>query len=88
MDIRLYTRCVIWKDGEYLQGVQMLLGGLKYSTSPWDAWHTRKLNTAFRVAWRIGGTVKLFNPILGRVAPLRPLTEQKAVNEYEMRTVS
>ena len=77
MDIRLCTRCIIQKDGEYLQGVRVPFGDLKYCGSPYDAWHTRKLDTAFRVAWRIGGTVKLFNPVLGQVASMRPAAERR-----------
>ena len=79
MDIRLYTRCVIISREEtYLQCRSIVTGELIWSDSPYDAWATRKLASAFRVAHRVGGSVRLFNPIIGRTAPLRKLTKKTA----------
>lgn len=66
MNYRLYTRIIILKDGQYLLG-RTIFGELKYGTSPWDAWWTRDREAAERVADAIGGTMILFNPVLGRV---------------------
>lgn len=84
MDIRLYTRCIVHKNGQFLQGRRMLLGELIWNSSPWDAWATRRLADAASVARKVGGTVVLFNPIIGRTAPLR--TERRLRDE--MRAVS
>lgn len=65
MDIRLYTHCIVTRYDKYLQCRNMVTGKLVWSNSPWDAWMTRKLNNAYRVAHRIGGSVMLFNPVSG-----------------------
>ena len=67
VDIRQYTRVIVRKDGEYLVGREMLSRKLKWSTSPWDAWWTRDMEDARKLATRIGGIVVLFNPVVGKV---------------------
>ena len=41
-------------------------GELRWSLSPWDAWRTRDLEAARRVARKVGGELRLFNPIVGQ----------------------
>jgi hypothetical protein len=65
-DLRLATVLIIRKDGQYLQGRQMLTGIMLWSTSPWDAWQTRCRGDAERVAFAIKGELILFNPVIGR----------------------
>ena len=67
VDIRQYTRVIVRKDGEYLVGREMLSRKLKWSTSPWDAWWTRDMEDARKLADRIGGVMVLFNPVVGNV---------------------
>ena len=69
MDIRKQTVIIIRKDGEYLVG-RSILGELRWSVSPWDAWKTRKRDKAFIVADRVDGVRFLFNPVAG---PLRQM---------------
>ena len=70
VDIRSYTRVIIRKDGEYLVGREMLGKTLKWSTSPWDAWWTRDMETARKMAKELGGIAVLFNPIIGKTKVL------------------
>ena len=67
-DIREYTRVIIRKNGEYLQGRSRMTGSLVWSNSPWDAWWTRNAQDARDVARETGGTAMLFNPVIGKVA--------------------
>lgn len=69
MDIRIATCLIIKRDGEFLVGVSEL--GLKWSTSPYDAWSTRDKMTAFRIAWKVRGRLFLFNPIVGQLKELK-----------------
>lgn len=66
-DIREYTRVIIRKNGEYLQGRSRMTGSLVWSNSPWDAWWTRNAQDARNVARETGGTAMLFNPVIGKV---------------------
>lgn len=75
MDIRLYTRCIVEKNGEYLLG---LWGFPRWSNSPYDAWHTRTKADAIRVAWKLGGHLMLFNPIAGQLVPLASICDGAA----------
>ena len=67
MDIREKTGIIIEKDGEYLVGVIVLNGQLRWSQSPWDAWITRRRDHAKKVAEKVNGTRDLFNPISGEL---------------------
>ena len=67
MDIREKTGIIIEKDGEYLVGVVVLNGQLRWSQSPWDAWITRRRDHAEMVAEKVNGTKDLFNPISGEL---------------------
>ena len=66
-DIRKQTALIIRKDGEYLVGRQIMNGRLIWSLSPWDAWTTRNREDAGTIAEITGGTIMLFNPIIGRI---------------------
>lgn len=63
MDIREKTCIIVRRNGEYLVGNIMGTEMLKWSTSPWDAWHTREKAKAEYVARNVGGVLVLFNPI-------------------------
>lgn len=75
MDIRTKTCCIIKRDRLYLKGMD-ILGHMEWTQYAWDAWRTRHLDTALRLSWKTGGSVHLFNPIVGQVAPLRRAQEQ------------
>ena len=66
MDIRRKTCIIIRKDGEYLVGTILYSTDLRWSTSPYDAWRTRRREDARRVARAVGGVMVLFNPIIGQ----------------------
>ena len=63
-DIRTKTGLIIRRNGEYLVGIAMLDGCLRWSVSPFDAWFTRDAAKARKVALTVGGTVMLFNPVV------------------------
>lgn len=67
MDIRRETCLIIRRENEYLVGRVIYTGELRWSLSPWDAWRTRDIEAARRVAGRVGGVPVLFNPIAGQM---------------------
>ena len=69
-EIRRQTALIIRRDGEYMVGRQMYDGPLVWSLSAWDAWRTRDREAARQVAEATGGTVLLFNLIIGRTQEL------------------
>lgn len=66
MDIRLQTCVIIRRGNEYLVGRIIYSRELRWSLSRWDAWRTRSMNDARRVAQKVGGTMMLFNPVAGQ----------------------
>ena len=70
MNIREKTCIIIKKNGHFLVGRSMLTRALNWSTSPWDAWHTRRRDKAFIIADKVGGQRMLFNPIAGQLREL------------------
>lgn len=69
-ELRRQTALIIRRNGEYLVGRQIYHGPLVWSVSAWDAYRTRDRGTARRIARATGGTVMLFNPIVGKVRVL------------------
>lgn len=69
MDIREQTGLIIERNGEYLVGAAGMF--LRWSTSPYDAWRTRKREKAYKVAWIVKGNILLFNPIVGQLRLLK-----------------
>lgn len=67
MDCRQYTNLIVQKDGEYLVGCVMGTRILKWSNSPYDAWMTRIKERAIRVSDKVGGSLMLFNPVVGQI---------------------
>ena len=65
-DIRRETCLIIRRNGEYLVGTILYSQDLRWSVSRSDAWRTRDREQARRIARATGGTVLLFNPIIGR----------------------
>lgn len=70
VDIREYTRVIVLKNRQYLVGRDMICRDLKWSPSPWEAWWTRDMDDARRLADRVGGVPVLFNPIVGETKEL------------------
>ena len=68
IDIRSYTRLIIQKNGDYLQGREMIGKRLIWNNSPYNAWWTRDIEKARNVALKTGGIMMLFNPVIGKVA--------------------
>lgn len=70
MDIRRKTCIIIRKNGAFLVGTILFSTDLRWSTSPYDAWMTRKREDAERVAGAVGGEMVLFNPIVKQMRVL------------------
>ena len=68
-DIRLRTKLIVRRGSEFLVGRDML-GIMKWSTSPFEAWGTRSRNDAEDVARMVGGDLWLFNNIVGEAVKL------------------
>ena len=66
-DIRRKTCIVIRKNGEYLVGRIVFSDETRWSQSPYDAWKTRDMEAARRVARATGGIMVLFNPIVNQI---------------------
>ena len=79
MDIRHQTGIIIEKDGRYLVGNVVGLNILRWSESPWDAWRTRKRESADLVARAVGGRQMLFNPVAGQLKTLHPIALQNVI---------
>ena len=62
-DIRKATCLIIRKNSEYLVGTVMYSSDLRWSTSPYDAWKTRDIEEARRIALKTGGIMMLWNPV-------------------------
>ena len=65
-DIRRKTCLIIRRNGEYLVGTILYSADLRWSINRSDAWRTRDRERAREIARATGGTVMLFNPIIGR----------------------
>lgn len=68
--IRKATCLIIRKDGEYLVGTILGSTDLRWSQSPFDAWMTRDVGQARKVAEVTGGITMLFNPIVNQLRVL------------------
>ena len=68
-DIRLRTKLIVKRGAEYLVGFD-LLGIMKWSTSPYEAWSTRNRQDAEDVARKVGGDLWLFNNVIGEAREL------------------
>ena len=71
MDIRKKTVLIIKRGDKFMVARIMGSADLKWSTSPWDAWSTRRIEDAKRVARAVGGELWLFNPIAGQCREVR-----------------
>ncbi len=67
MNVRECTGIIIEKDGMFLVAYSVITKSLVWSSSPYDAWRTRRRDKAFIVADRTNGTRFLFNPVVGQV---------------------
>ena len=60
-DIRRATCLIIRRNSEYLVGTILYSKDLRWSTSPYDAWQTRDVEKARRIARKTGGILMLWN---------------------------
>ena len=67
MNIRKETCLIVRRGAEFLVGTIVYSSDLRWSTSPYDAWRTRKREHAERVARGTGGKIWLFNPVAGQL---------------------
>ena len=70
MNVRECTVVIIKRGAEFLVGRIPYSMELRWSRSPYDAWRTRKKETAQAVANVFGGDMWLFNPIVGQLKEL------------------
>lgn len=68
VDLRSLTVLVVKKGNEYLVGMGCVL---RWSVSVYDAWQTRKMEDARKVARKVGGTVMLFNPAVNQIREVK-----------------
>ena len=66
-EIRRKTGIIIRREGEYLVGTILYSTDLRWSWSPYDAWITRRIADARKVANATGGKMVRFNPILNKL---------------------
>ena len=71
MDIRAATRVIVRRGPDYLVGTILYSRDLRWSSSQWDAWMTRRKDVAGRVARKVGGELVLFNPVSGQLREVR-----------------
>ena len=84
MDIRTQTGIIIKRGTEFLVGTICYSKDLRWTTSPWEAWRTRKREEAEAVAAKVGGEMWLFNPVAGQLREFRKQPELPPVPaEYE-----
>ena len=67
MNIRKATRVIIRRGPVFLVGTILYSRDLRWSASPWDAWGTRDMEKAERIARKTGGDLWLFNPVSGQL---------------------
>lgn len=65
-EIRKQTCIIIRKNGEYLVGTVLYSHELRWSLSVYDAWRTRDMEKARRIARKVGGVMVLFNPVVNQ----------------------
>ena len=65
-DIRRKTCLIIRTTQGYFGGWNELMGRINWRISMWNAWRTRDAELAKQVAEKVGGTLYLFNPIIGK----------------------
>ena len=66
MDPRLLTCVIIRRNGEFLVGRVFGSRKLRWSVSRYDAWRTRDLEKARKIARKTGWITMLFNPVIGK----------------------
>ena len=71
MNIRKATRVIIRRGTDFLVGTILYSTDLRWSVSPWDAWGTRDMQKAERIARSTGGDLWLFNPVAGQLREVR-----------------
>ena len=64
--IRRKTCIIIRKNGRYLKGWDMIVNGIEWTWSTYEAWKTRDREEAESVARATGGIMILFNPIMNQ----------------------
>ena len=69
--IRKATVLIVHRGTEYLVSRILYSTEYRWSTSPYDAWGTRKAEYARKMARRTGGELYLFNPISGELREAR-----------------
>ena len=68
MDFNNYGGWIVYANGEYLVAVAYTDTKLcRWSVSPYDAAFFPDKQDAERVALKVGGSIKRFNPITGKV---------------------
>lgn len=67
--LRRQTCLIIEQKGEYLIGFNGVF--LRWGNSPSDAWRTRDIDAAKKVADRFGGQIMLFNPVVMQLREYR-----------------
>ena len=68
-DIHTRTFLILRKNRLYLVGYDALVHKPKWSQDCYDAWRTKDVEKARKVAAKTGADILLFNPLLSQIKP-------------------
>lgn len=71
MDIRECTVLIVKRGSMFLVGKIPYSAEFRWSDSAYDAWRTRKRETAENVARIVGGDLWLWNPVAGQLREVK-----------------
>ena len=71
MDIRECTVLIVKRGSMFLVGKIPYSAEFRWSGSAYDAWRTRKRETAENVARIVGGDLWLWNPVAGQLREVK-----------------
>ena len=71
MDIRECTVLIVKRGSMFLVGKIPYSAEFRWSDSAYDAWRTRKRETAENVARIVGGDLWLWNPVVGQLREVK-----------------
>jgi hypothetical protein len=74
-ELRKQTCLIIENQGKFLVGFNGF--SLRWTESYSDAWRTRDIETAKKVADRFGGSIMLFNPVVRQLRKYREENHEK-----------
>ena len=71
MDIRKRTKLIVKRGNQFLVALTSITKQPKWSVSPYDAWGTKELLKAKKVAEYFNAKIYMFNPCVGMMREYR-----------------